>query len=533
MAVKELDIKLLRDKTSGGSAIVEEISRWNRMFVYLPVLAIGAFYLLTIRQGHDWGDDFSLYIQHAKNIAEGVSYKFTNYLHFAPYVGPEAYPPIFPLFLAPIYKLFGLNLTAMKVGVIVTFLTALLIFIQIIKTDLSQGLQVALITVIGLNPYFWDLKDQIMSDIPFMVPSYLSIYLVYKAYQSDATGLNKLLFGLAIGVILYLSYGTRSVGLVLVASFALGDLWRNKKITLFGVGVTALAGVLMLTQSYMLRNERSYYDQFQADSQNFLHNWLIYIVKNLVTYTSSLTLLWDNGYSKLFRIALTMVVSLLAVIGFFARVRREVTMIEIFMVIYPILIIVVPMEGGIRYMVPIIPFYIFFAVQGVMALPLKGFGRNTILAVLGAAVFLTYAAKYTKEDFKQIPSGISKAETVQLFDYINHQAQQSDVFIFTKPRALALFTGRKSSFYPMSLGDKKLWDYFHHIKATHVIVGPPELEPFDQSFLTNFVEKYESSLQEVYSNADFKVYQIVGTPNPSGTVEYIRPRRTDPPPQND
>jgi len=503
------------------------------MFVYLPVLAIGVFYLLTIRQGHDWGDDFSLYIQHAKNIAEGVSFKFTPYLHFPPYVGPDAYPPIFPLFLAPIYKLFGLNLTAMKVGVIATFLISLLLFIQIIKTDLSPWLQVALITVIGLNPYFWDLKDQIMSDIPFMVPAYLSIYLVHRAYQSDAAGLNKLLFGLAIGLIFYLAYGTRSVGLVLVASFALGDLWRNKKITLFGVGVTALAGGLILLQSLLLRNDRTYYDQFQADSQNFLHNWLIYIVKNLVTYTSSLTLLWDNGHSKLFRIGLTMVVSLLAIVGFFARVRREIGMIEIFMVLYPILIVVVPMEGGIRYMVPIIPFYIFFAVQGVMALPLKGVGRNAVLAALGAAVFLTYAAKYTKEDFKQIPAGISKAETVQLFDYVNHQTQPSDVFIFTKPRALALYTGRKSSYYPMSLGDKKLWDYFHYIKATHIVVGPPGLEPFDQTFLTNFIEKYERNLREVYSNADFKVYQIVGTPNPSGTVEYIRPRRTDPLPQKD
>src|SRR5690348_17516098 len=220
MAVKELDIKLFRDKTSGGSTIVEEIRGWNRFFVYLPILAIGIFYLATIRQGHDWGDDFSLYIQQAKNIAEGVSFTHTNYLHFSPYVGPNAYPPIFPLFLAPIYKLFGLNLTAMKVGVILTFLITLLIFIQIIKNDLSQGLQLALITVIGLNPYFWDLKDQIMSDIPFLVPAYLSIYLVYRAYQSNVTGLNKFLFGLAIGVTFYLAYGTRPVGLILVACFA-------------------------------------------------------------------------------------------------------------------------------------------------------------------------------------------------------------------------------------------------------------------------------------------------------------------------
>ena len=32
------------------------------------------FYLATIREGHAWGDDFSMYIRHAQNIARGEPY---------------------------------------------------------------------------------------------------------------------------------------------------------------------------------------------------------------------------------------------------------------------------------------------------------------------------------------------------------------------------------------------------------------------------------------------------------------------------
>src|SRR5262245_21869490 len=97
------------------------------IWVLPVVLSIGAFYLLTLRQGHGWGDDFSMYIHHAKNLAEGVPYGKTGYI-YNPYIhlytsdqaqiGPQTYPPVVPLLLTPIYYLWGLNLNAFKIGLI-------------------------------------------------------------------------------------------------------------------------------------------------------------------------------------------------------------------------------------------------------------------------------------------------------------------------------------------------------------------------------------------------------------------------------
>ena len=63
------------------------------------ILFVAVFYLSTIREGHDWGDDFSQYILHAANLASGAPYAPTRYLYNPdnPVTGPQQYPPGFPL----------------------------------------------------------------------------------------------------------------------------------------------------------------------------------------------------------------------------------------------------------------------------------------------------------------------------------------------------------------------------------------------------------------------------------------------------
>ena len=55
------------------------------------ILAVGAFYIATIREGHLWGDDFAMYIHHAKNLASGNAYGDTGYIYNPHYpdIGPR------------------------------------------------------------------------------------------------------------------------------------------------------------------------------------------------------------------------------------------------------------------------------------------------------------------------------------------------------------------------------------------------------------------------------------------------------------
>ncbi len=517
MAVnKEMTLELKDHDRNNSYAFFETVfnSSWLTSTV---ILIIGSFYLFTIRQGHFWGDDYSVYIQNAKNIVDGVDYNTTGYLYLAPYIGPGSYPPIFPLFLVPVYWLFGINLTAMKVEIVLAVMFSLLLLTRLLKEHLSIKEQVILLAMVGLNPVFWEIKDRVQSEPLFLVTINLSLYFVCRFYKSS--GIHrwaKFAYVLATGASFYLAYGTRSVGLLLLPCLVLYDVFRNGKLSWpssYGVGVVMVTIMLILLQSLLLPRAHSYIEQVQPGSQHFLYNWMVFIRDNVLRYTFSLAELWDNIYIKAPRIVLTILMSILAVIGFIAQAKRKVTFLELFVGLYAICIIIVPMTGGIRYLLPIVPFYLFYSLQGIKALPPGSSFRNAVIAIVVISVTTTYAASYSTRNFREIPNGVTKAEAIEFFDYVKKQTNENDVFIFTKPRALALFTGRKSSFFPLKKDDKEAWQYFRTVNATYLVVGPAGVEPHEQVFFTGFVDRNKSYFREVYANADFVIYRILDMPS--------------------
>lgn len=64
--------------------------------------------------------------------------------------------------------------------------------------------------------------------------------------------------------------------------------------------------------------------------------------------------------------------------------------------------------------------------------------------------------------------------SMYIFEYVRTATEPDDVFVFSKPRALALFTGRPAS-APFSPADPcRLWGYLREIGASYVVTGPHE-----------------------------------------------------------
>ena len=61
------------------------------------------------------GDDYAQYIKEASNIAHGIPYYRSNYIFnpLNPDYAPPAYPPGFPLLLAPVVNVFGIAIRPM------------------------------------------------------------------------------------------------------------------------------------------------------------------------------------------------------------------------------------------------------------------------------------------------------------------------------------------------------------------------------------------------------------------------------------
>lgn len=149
---------------------------------------IGLFHVATIRTGHEWADDFSMYILQARNIVDGMPYAETGYIYNPqnPNIGTRSYPPGFPLLLTPAVQLFGLDLRPMKMVVIACLVASLVLVLPVFRRVFLPEDLAPLLLVIGLNPLFWELKDQVQSDVPFLAFTLASLYLFLRSDDPTA-----------------------------------------------------------------------------------------------------------------------------------------------------------------------------------------------------------------------------------------------------------------------------------------------------------------------------------------------------------
>jgi 4-amino-4-deoxy-L-arabinose transferase-like glycosyltransferase len=187
----------------------------SHFWLIILLLIVAGFHILTVRQGHIWGDDFAMYVHHAKNIVEGRPYTATGYLfHPSISVSPRMYPPVFPFFLAPVIRLFGMNLLAMKIEQVIFFVLVLAVVSLYWRRDLGPECTLALVAILGFSPHFWAAKDNVLSDLLFLLFFYVAAFLVQRVPRCEG---NQWRWAILIGFVLYLAIGTRTAGVALIA----------------------------------------------------------------------------------------------------------------------------------------------------------------------------------------------------------------------------------------------------------------------------------------------------------------------------
>jgi hypothetical protein len=494
---------------------VGKISRC--LLVTLLLLVVGIVHLWTLRPGQNWGGDFSMYMQQAKNLAEGLPYSTTGYIYNPGYatIGPPTYPPVCPLLLAPVYMVAGLDYEAMKLAMVASLVFSLLFMFLIFRKELSYWPSLAIVALVGFNRCFLGDANSIGSDLPFMALLYLTIFLIQKAYDTQAYDTQaadppRLGYLLPAALLIFASYSARTVGIVLLPAVLLYDLLRYRRITLPAVLSVVVFGTAAVAQSLLMKStDASYLDQYNVGPGVFLHNAMCYVME--------LAAFWHNAYFKLPGAILAAIITALALWGYVASVRRKVTVLEIFPVLYVIAVLLFPGYAGRRYLQPIFPIYLYFAAQGLRQVWLMRNAaiRRTVFAVLLLGITVSYAASFTRLEL-EVTEGATKPESMAMFDFIIKQTDPDDVMIFIKPRVMALLTERRTSVYHMPSEDSQLWDYFDQIGAGYIVVvenaaafegaeSPARIE-----YLRDFATRNAKHLTPIFNNADFRIYKIKG-----------------------
>ena len=480
----------------------------NQVLTVIP--AVGVWYLATIRRGHIWNGDACMYMLHARNLARGRPYAETGYVYnpAAWGVGPPTYPPVCPALLAPVYRLFGLNLGAMKAWLILCFLASL-VGMSLVFSDRLPPPELALvIALIGLHPYIWDAKDRIGSEFPFLLFTFASLALIRAAYAAVPSWPNQLQFGLLVGSSMYMAYGTRGLGIVLLPALVCYHTLNARQLAPF---IPFLAVAAMVFTVLVILQHRYLHSDYSRVFH--LHLTARAIGAQLLRYLRAAYGLWYDGWGAA-HAGLGLILAVCAGLGYAITLRRGVTATDVFPLLYLGSIMLWPVQYELRrFLIPVLPFFVYYAAVGADAIrPSVPGGLGTALAAgLAATVFAWYIARYATTDYGPAPNSITSATATALYAYVKSETVPQDVFVFFDPRILALFTGRRAAAYHRGADDKDLWRFLKEIRATYAVVGPAEKVWFPS--FAGFVERYDRYMPVVFRNADFVLRRITGFPS--------------------
>lgn len=486
---------------------IASLSRYLNGLPWLVVLILGLFYGLTLRSGHPWGDDFAQYIAHARNLVLGQPYTAIGILHNpAVVLGPSAYPPLFPLLLAPLYAVFGLNLTAFKVLVVLLSLIGLAIFNEWLKgRKTAATLRGLALLLAGLHPWYWDYKDQILSDMVFAALGLLALVL-WEAWNSE----KDMKGGWLIGLCLLAATAVRSVGLILLlailADAVLHRRWRAREF--LPVLVVPLAGVFVL--NLLLPSTGDYLEQARR------WEWAV-LQRNLGDMITIFLQIWRSDRMLIGGVSLISVLGLGLLVSGLASRLRQFGAAEFYLLGTLGMILVWPHPQGFRFYLPVFFMLVYYVLEGWLWLrgrinhsaqsPLKPVGLVAawlILALLAAGMLEGYLKDYQRQPLHAFRDGVGLPASRGMFEFIRQETRPDEVVAFFKPRALSLMTGR-TAFAPYwdVQQPQRLMADLAAFQADYLIVWKPDYEA-----LAVFARGNPAHFSLLYENEDFDVFSI-------------------------
>ncbi len=435
----------------------------------------------SLTQGYGWDGDSAGYIMQAQSITQGALDAFVDANRITieqssiP-LGPIAYPWGFPMLLAPLYALFGLNPLALKTVGVLSYLLFLLVLWRAFRRTHSAPWFLCLVSLFALNPTLLGYSNHITSDLPFLLFSTLCVVLIREVVVEDRRIVSRLLDLVLIGAGIACASLIRTNGILLLITLGVSQLVllfqkRAKRrqpssageghggsanesgfprpVSIKTVALQAVPYVVFFTVAawnYILPDGgMSHVSQLGSISAGtivyHLRYYLVLPAAFLAGVPYHLNLL-------LYGLSIP-----LAIAGAVRRYRSDYPAM-IYVVLTLLLYVFWPSVQGIRFLFPILPFYFSLVFSGLEALcdcaPAVDKRLWKALCYLPVvAVILRFGSHagstvYRNINDGEVMDGPFAATSQELFSFIADHTESDSTIIFFKPRVMRLMTGRQS-----------------------------------------------------------------------------------------
>lgn len=486
---------------------------YNWSIPVLLFLLLLPLFVLNITGLHAWGGDFSQYIHQAINIVDNKPIADIGYVYNSnhPSLAPSAYPAGFPMMLAPVYALFGNDMT-----VFMTFVAFLLflmggLFFYFIKQEFGVLAAFLGTLILVYNPWTIEFKVHVLSDIPFTLFAILSAF-TYVYWKNKR-------MAVVIGCIVGFTMLIRSMGIVLIIAIVLdkllkiGLLYRKnnsdeaiKKEVKDGlmITITAILVVNLIHQVIFPLPKENDYTAIINSKTKFDYLW-----RNFYHYWDLFYAYFTIGSKSWLSIVSTWIFGLLALVGMVFQKQKSIVFLLIGLGLFGV-VLLFPYLSMFRYVYPVVPFLIYFFFTGCKKLFAKSGYYKTFIGVYFLTCLFLYLPdiiQYQKKiDAYPLTSGPQQEVSVEAFQYVKDNTPEDALMVFQKPRVLSLYADRKcmrNSYRGPDVIHKKFLEQNIDYILQNLWIAKEDT-PLDV-----YIKKYgEQHLDSIWSNSRYVLYQF-------------------------
>jgi len=462
--------------------------------------------IITLNDGHNWGDDFAQYIHHARNIVEHKAYD-------APLMLEEwvTVPPGFPLLIAPIIKLFGLNFPILKFMNILYWLLATLGVYALAKRYTSRPAALMIALVLLSSPRFFTFKQNVLADIPFSLFVVATVYAVMRFEDSPLREKPALKMFWLASIFFFSGYAflIRNAGVILFLALAIHFMIYRRSLRLIAGLAAALAGIWLMQQSLGVAPAQ-YYERLNISFSQWAH----LLIKNISSpftlmyqfFTPDLFGLWpklDRLVTGLVKGAAPLILLAMAAVFIYKIKKKTLAFWENFLILFLFLMPFWPIPDG-RYVYPIVGFALMAmirAAEGIELILKRISGRipfhaqkcaRSVLLILFILNVATTGMLFNFND-----NMIYQSEPLAVMRWMTTHMKSDEHFMFHKPRALGLLTGRMGT---------PLW---MHSKDKNNMAG--RIRKFDIDYLI-IIKQFDRPLIDQLEPAGVTVHSVWESP---------------------
>lgn len=487
--------------------------------IFLIVFISAIIQIFTWTTGHNWGGDFSAYIMQAISISDGTVERFvelndqTKNLSSKP-VGPVTYPWGFPILLSIAYSYFGFDIVIFKSVILIFFLALLVLLWFLYEKELDFFEKSIFVSIFAFNPFLLKFGDSVLSDIPFLFFSTLSIFILFKlekkrSYQST------LLLTFILGLFFAAGFSLRSNGVFLpltyIGIFCL--IFLKQYVSFFGIFKIQISSYdyiskkikpLIFLFPLIVFIIPSYYIFIIFPNPQDVHlNFLNKInLKDAATNILYYSLIIKDFFGPSYIGIILYVVSVpFAIIGFVKKWRSS-SIVLIYIILTLSLYILWPFRQGLRFILPVFPFYIYFFIIGLRSL--QDLNNNIlfnkkILSSCFVLVFVLVSVFRLYENLNnehKLKVGPYTKQSQEMFNFINNNVLENETVVFRKPRVMRLFTKRDSVFFN-HIDDFNIREWFV-VDKKNLIIGVSERDKLFEKF----------PVTAIFENNQFIIYRF-------------------------